>query len=447
MPRTPPRRPSTTRTCRTREWVLQAKSLIEFPPVISGGALFFGTNHGRVFAVSGTSGRTLWTRDFGRCIAASPAAVGRTVYVSVMDPYPCSADHDPADGFVVALDSTTGKERWRSRVGVTESSPLVVGRTLYVGSWDTRLYALGLRTGAFAGRSGPARRSRVLLRRTAARCSSARMTAVCTRSTRRPAGNSGHGRGAVPSMRIQRSSAIAPLVEWSLGGTISALGIEDGRLLWVDSDRWRAPTRPPLSGAAASTSARTTDISMRSGCPTASPLVVRRRQPDFRQSNGDRRDRLLRALQRLRRRPDAPRPAGCVRARRRERTGALGRNAMANTHRSSATAGMRTWSGTAGCMRSPRFASRLAALEEDERDLATRLRAVVPVAGRAREDQRPEARFLVRVRRGGRASAGARGRPGSRPPVRPRGSDTRRDASARRPSSRPRPARRRPRRS
>ncbi len=128
-------------------WVLHAKSLIEFPPVISGGTLFFGTNHGRVLAVSGATGRTLWARDFGRCIAASPAVAGRTVYVSVMDPYPCSADHDPADGFIVALDSTTGKERWRSLVGVTESSPLVVGNTLYVGSWDGRLYALDRHTG------------------------------------------------------------------------------------------------------------------------------------------------------------------------------------------------------------------------------------------------------------------------------------------------------------
>ena len=128
-------------------WVLHAKSLIEFPPVISGGTLFFGTNHGRVLAVSGATGRMLWARDFSRCIAASPAVAGRTVYVSVMDPYPCSAGHDPADGFIVALDSTTGKERWRSLVGVTESSPLVVGNTLYVGSWDGRLYALDLHTG------------------------------------------------------------------------------------------------------------------------------------------------------------------------------------------------------------------------------------------------------------------------------------------------------------
>jgi outer membrane protein assembly factor BamB len=110
--------------------------------------LYFGTNHGRVFAVSSRTGDVRWTRSYHRCIAATPAASGATVYVSVMDPSPCSSDHDPKDGYLVALDAATGRERWRAAIGVTESSPLVVGRRVYVGSWDGRLYALDRRTGA-----------------------------------------------------------------------------------------------------------------------------------------------------------------------------------------------------------------------------------------------------------------------------------------------------------
>jgi outer membrane protein assembly factor BamB len=212
-------------------WVLHAKSLIEFPPVISGGALFFGTNHGRVFAVSGATGRTLWTRDFGRCIAASPAVAGRTVYVSVMDPYPCTADHDPADGFVVALDSTTGKEQWRSRVGVTESSPLVVGRTLYVGSWDTRLYALGLRTGSIRWSVGTGAKIK------GAAASNGGTVFVGSYDGRVYAIDAATGRqrwSRALDGPIYANPAIVGnrLVVGDLDGTISALRIEDGRLLW-----------------------------------------------------------------------------------------------------------------------------------------------------------------------------------------------------------------------
>jgi len=129
-------------------WVVSGGSLIEFPPAIEGGNLYFGTNHGRVLSVSARTGRIRWSREYGRCIAASPAVTAGLVYVSVMDPSPCSPNHDPADGFVVALDARTGVERWRAPVGVTESSPLVVGNLLYVGSWDGRLYALDRLTGA-----------------------------------------------------------------------------------------------------------------------------------------------------------------------------------------------------------------------------------------------------------------------------------------------------------
>ena len=41
----------------------------------------------------------------------------------------------------------TGKIVWRYRAGVFESSPLVVGKTLYVGSWDYKLHAINIYTG------------------------------------------------------------------------------------------------------------------------------------------------------------------------------------------------------------------------------------------------------------------------------------------------------------
>jgi len=212
-------------------WTVRAGSLIEFPPAISGGVLYLGTNHGRVLAVSAASGRTLWRREFGRCIAASPAIAGGAVFVSVMDPYPCSSGHDPADGFVVALDPATGRERWRAHVGVTESSPLVVGRTLYVGSWDRRLYALDRRTGRVRWSFATGDKIK------GSTASDGRTVFVGSYDGRVYALDATSGRlrwSRALDGPIYANPAIVGdrLVVGDLGGTISALDLHDGRLFW-----------------------------------------------------------------------------------------------------------------------------------------------------------------------------------------------------------------------
>jgi len=121
-------------------------SFIEFPPVVGYGRLYLGTNHGRVLAVDSRNGRIGWSREYGRCIAASPALGAGVVYVALMGPYPCTNPDRRASGLLVALDAKTGTELWRFRAGVMESSPLLVGRTVYVGSWDHRIYAVDTRT-------------------------------------------------------------------------------------------------------------------------------------------------------------------------------------------------------------------------------------------------------------------------------------------------------------
>jgi len=72
----------------------------------------------------------------------------RTVVVAVANPG-CKKDLDRESqpGYVVAMDAVTGRQLWRARMGVTESSPLVVGGLVYVGSWDHKIYALDLKTG------------------------------------------------------------------------------------------------------------------------------------------------------------------------------------------------------------------------------------------------------------------------------------------------------------
>lgn len=119
-------------------------SLIEFPPVLEGGRLFFGTNHGHLLAVEAATGRVAWKRRFAGCVAESPAVGNGVVYVGFMDPPPCRGT-EPT--FFAALDEDTGRTLWRFRAGVVETSPLLAGGRVYFGSWDHRVYALDSRSG------------------------------------------------------------------------------------------------------------------------------------------------------------------------------------------------------------------------------------------------------------------------------------------------------------
>lgn len=119
-------------------------SLIEFPPVLAGGRLFVGTNHGLVFSVAAATGRLGWKRQFAGCVAASPAVGNGVVYLGFMNPPPCRGT---APSFLAALDARTGRTLWRFRAGVVETSPLLAGGLVYFGSWDHRVYAVDARTG------------------------------------------------------------------------------------------------------------------------------------------------------------------------------------------------------------------------------------------------------------------------------------------------------------
>ena len=59
----------------------------------------------------------------------------------------CAQGQAGADGFVVAWDAQTGRERWRYEGAPFESSPLLHGNRLYVGSWDHGVHAINAKTG------------------------------------------------------------------------------------------------------------------------------------------------------------------------------------------------------------------------------------------------------------------------------------------------------------
>jgi outer membrane protein assembly factor BamB len=126
-------------------WERKLRTLPEFPPVLAYGRAYIGVINSRFRAIDTKTGRVVWEKDFDRCMAASPTMGDGVVYVPLMDPFPCGGDRS-VPGYVVALDADTGRELWRFQAGVVESSPLVVGRLLYFGSWDKKMYAVDVRT-------------------------------------------------------------------------------------------------------------------------------------------------------------------------------------------------------------------------------------------------------------------------------------------------------------
>jgi len=113
-------------------WHYSEKPLLEFPPVYAAGKLYAVNNSGFAFALDANTGKVLWERRIGRLNASSPAYHKGRLYIVNLVP-----------GHIVKLNAKTGKIIWkRSLPGRAESSPLVLGHTVYFGCENGYLYAL-----------------------------------------------------------------------------------------------------------------------------------------------------------------------------------------------------------------------------------------------------------------------------------------------------------------
>ena len=97
-----------------------------------------------------TPGKGILAADESTGTIEKPGAVANgTVYQSFLNRPPCNSKAPPGrlEGEVIAFASGFGKIRWRTRIGPTESSPLVADGRVYVGDWRGRVYALDAATG------------------------------------------------------------------------------------------------------------------------------------------------------------------------------------------------------------------------------------------------------------------------------------------------------------
>jgi outer membrane protein assembly factor BamB len=132
-----------------RVWAAGGRSLIEFPPAIAYGHLYYTDGGGRVYAISASNGSRMWRYDAHRGSAATPAVgphAHGTVYASFLNRLGSHAKV-PGDGEVVALAAGTGRVRWVAHVGASETSPLLAGNRVLVGGWDGKIWALDARSG------------------------------------------------------------------------------------------------------------------------------------------------------------------------------------------------------------------------------------------------------------------------------------------------------------
>ncbi|HEY5282721.1 MAG TPA: PQQ-binding-like beta-propeller repeat protein [Polyangia bacterium] len=108
------------------------------------GTLFLGSSSGNLYALAASNGQVLWKRAELDCVRSPPAlvATGQGPMLVTGSKF----------GTVRGLDAKSGVERWQFRTGdrIT-GSPAVLGGThpsVFVGSYDRRLYAIGATDGS-----------------------------------------------------------------------------------------------------------------------------------------------------------------------------------------------------------------------------------------------------------------------------------------------------------
>jgi eukaryotic-like serine/threonine-protein kinase len=113
-------------------------------PAVTGGAVYFGSGDGNVYALDEASGKLRWKFKTGDVVHASPALAGGTLFIGSWDSY------------FYALDAATGKEKWRFKTGEDhkiynqvgiQSSAAVMDGVVYFGCRDSNFYALDARSG------------------------------------------------------------------------------------------------------------------------------------------------------------------------------------------------------------------------------------------------------------------------------------------------------------
>ena len=124
------------------KWAVRGNELLEFSPVAGGGSIYILTNNGALYAIKRSTGYVLWKRKLGDLAASSPAYRHGTVFMTLLQ------GAGSAGGRVTAVSVQFGNVLWSKPLpSRSESSPLVVGDSLYFGSENGTVYCLRAKDG------------------------------------------------------------------------------------------------------------------------------------------------------------------------------------------------------------------------------------------------------------------------------------------------------------
>lgn len=121
-----------------RKWVMRAKRTVNSSPYVDlqENVCFVGSFDGYLYALDATSGYTLWRFRTAGPIISSPCVGDDTVYIA------------STDGKLYAVYTSSGKERWQTNLEKPiVGSPIVHGNFVYVGGTDGLFYCFDVRTG------------------------------------------------------------------------------------------------------------------------------------------------------------------------------------------------------------------------------------------------------------------------------------------------------------
>lgn len=129
----------------TIKWKFKVPMQIFSTPAVAGGVVYFHARDDHVYAVGADDGSLIWKTP-------APAPQNwASVYQDLTKSSPSVAKGRVFVGInrdLTALDGKTGRVLWRAPTGrKVDSTPLVIGDTVYVGSDDRNFYAFDASTG------------------------------------------------------------------------------------------------------------------------------------------------------------------------------------------------------------------------------------------------------------------------------------------------------------
>jgi outer membrane protein assembly factor BamB len=129
-------------------WAFGGNALLEFPATIWGNNLYLLDDGATVKRVNIRTGKQIWLRHVGLLSASTPSldVKRKELFVSVLS-LTCGTI-GCANGELAALSMRSGKILWTFPVSSgTESSPMIVGNSVYFGDQAGTFYSLNIRTG------------------------------------------------------------------------------------------------------------------------------------------------------------------------------------------------------------------------------------------------------------------------------------------------------------